>query len=394
MPRPHRLLVLAPALLAAMAAVAAPPRPPARRQLPPDYQSVRVIHDPLETAGSLDIAYASLGQVGRDLVFSVRTRGSWKPRKLGTAGRRLCLELWRDRAAPSPDARVCAGEGHRGVGVKLGNRALDARASLRDGRSLTVRLDPAELGLSPGKPFRWRFESNWPHHSDQAPDGAPIQSSLVAVHPVGCEAGDPSFVTSGPHDRRQVALTFDDGPWESTPAVLSELERLGVPATFMLIGNHIAGREALVRRELRDGDVLGDHTWDHADVSRDGAHAEREIVSTDQAIERATGFLPCLFRAPFGRTSPALIGLARRLGFDTLQWDVDPRDWSTPGTEEIVRRVLSAVHPGAIVLLHDGGGPREQTVAALAPIVTALRTRGYEFETVPELLGLRTSYAR
>jgi peptidoglycan/xylan/chitin deacetylase (PgdA/CDA1 family) len=278
--------------------------------------------------------------------------------------------------------------------VTVGKQAVDARASVRGGRSFTVRLDPAELGLAAGHPVLWRFESAWAGHTDEAPDGGPAQSKLVAVHPVGCEAGDPSYVTSGSRDRREVALTFDDGPWDSTPAILSELERLKVPATFMLVGEHIAGREELIRRELRDGDVLGDHTWDHADVSSDGAAAQREIVSTEQAIEKTAGFVPCLFRAPYGHTSGALIGEARRLGFDTLQWDVDPRDWSTPGTDAIVQRVLSAVHPGAIVLMHDGGGPREQTAAALPRIVAALRARGYQLETVPELLGLRTAYAR
>jgi peptidoglycan/xylan/chitin deacetylase (PgdA/CDA1 family) len=98
---------------------------------------------------------------------------------------------------------------------------------------------------------------------------------------------------------------------------------------------------------------------------------------------------PCLFRAPQGATSPALIAEARRFGFTTVDWSVDPRDWSRPGANAIYDRVLSAVTPGAIVIQHDGGGDRSQTLAALPREIDTLRRRGYRFVTVTQLLGLR-----
>jgi peptidoglycan/xylan/chitin deacetylase (PgdA/CDA1 family) len=377
---------LALALAVAWAALAA---------LPPDYQSVQRVHDPQETRARLDITFASLGQVGRDLAFSVHTTGKWKPKDFGAKRKlRLCLDVWPNAAATGTSQKLCVRRKHGGPAIVRGSRTLDAQVRVRGGRSLTVRLDPAQVGLSPGKSFRWQFESDWPEHSDFAPDGAPAQRKLVAVHPAGCVAGDPSYVTSGPRDRPEVALTFDDGPGPYTAQVLAELENLHLPATFMLVGEHIAGHEGDLRRAIADGDILGDHTWDHANVAGDGPKAKHEIVSTRDAIEKDTHFTPCLFRAPYGATSGALIGEARRLGFDTLQWNVDPRDWSTPGTDAIVQRVVSTTHPGSIILMHDGGGPREQTVEALPRIVAALRARGYGFMTVPDLLGLRTVYTR
>jgi peptidoglycan/xylan/chitin deacetylase (PgdA/CDA1 family) len=124
------------------------------------------------------------------------------------------------------------------------------------------------------------------------------------------------------------------------------------------------------------------------DVSRGGTQAAVELERTSAAIAGATGgYRPCLFRPPYGSTSPALEALARRLGMQTVLWTVDPRDWSRPGTATIVARVLAAVRPHAIVLLHDGGGPRQQTVAAVPAIVTSLRARGYRFVTLPTLLA-------
>jgi len=112
------------------------------------------------------------------------------------------------------------------------------------------------------------------------------------------------------------------------------------------------------------------------------------------AIAAATaGDRPCWFRPPFGHTSPALDALARGLGMQTVGWSVDPRDWTMIATTTIVARVLEAVRPGAIVLLHDGGGPRQQTLAAVPPIVRGLRTRGYVIVTLSQLLE-RAPHAR
>jgi peptidoglycan/xylan/chitin deacetylase (PgdA/CDA1 family) len=195
---------------------------------------------------------------------------------------------------------------------------------------------------------------------------------------------------------REIALTFDDGPWPDTPQFLDLLERQHVVATFFEIGEQIAtwGQGgAIERRMLADGDMIGDHTWNHANVSGGGGFAASEISSTADAIRAATGgFQPCLFRAPYGAVSGALISVARSLGFTTIQWDVDPRDWALPGTGAIAGTVISNAHNGAIVIQHDGGGNRSETLAALAQEIPALRAQGYRFVTVTDLLGMQLIY--
>lgn len=210
----------------------------------------------------------------------------------------------------------------------------------------------------------------------------------------GCVSHGQATVRHGPAGRRVVALTFDDGPWSDTPAVVATLERFRVPATFFVLGRQVAGRGDLLRRELSDGDALGNHSYSHPDLVRGGG-AERQLRWTSDAIKRgAAGYRPCVFRPPYGSQNASVRRTARRLGLSTITWDVDPRDWSRPGTAAIVQRVLGNVHNGSIVLMHDGGGPREQTLAALPAIIQGLRRRHFGFVTVPALLGYRAIVPR
>ncbi len=206
----------------------------------------------------------------------------------------------------------------------------------------------------------------------------------------------PAYVTSGPTTGREIALTFDDGPWYDTPQFLDILERYHVPATFFEIGEEISTYGeggAIERRMLADGDMVGDHTWSHPDVSGAGAFAQGQILSAASAIRAAThGFTPCLFRAPGGAVSSALISEARSLGFTTIEWDIDTVDWSRPGTATIEQRAIGGAHPGAIILQHDGGGDRSETLAALPDEITTLLRRGYHFVTVTQLLGQKLIY--
>ncbi|MBV9535047.1 MAG: polysaccharide deacetylase family protein [Solirubrobacterales bacterium] len=228
-----------------------------------------------------------------------------------------------------------------------------------------------------------------PHH--------PRRLRLHVPKVVGCVVHGPEWVFNGPTNRRVIALTFDDGPWYDTPQFLSVLKREHVVATFFQIGDQISEYGgpggAVERRILRDGDMIGDHTWSHPDVAGGGSFARRQIRSAALAIKRATGgFYPCLFRAPYGDVSQALLGEARQMGFTTIQWDVDPRDWSLPGVNAIYQNVVSNAHPGAIVIQHDGGGPRYETLQALPREINTLRARGYRFVTVTQLLGYRLIY--
>jgi peptidoglycan-N-acetylglucosamine deacetylase len=227
----------------------------------------------------------------------------------------------------------------------------------------------------------------------------PAAPALLRLHTprlVGCVAAGPPFVYHGPASRRLVALTFDDGPWPDTPQFLDILERERVPATFFQIGEQIPtyGEDgAIDRRMLADGDMIGDHTWSHANVAGGGPFAAAQILQAAGAIRAATGgFTPCLFRAPGGAVSPTLIAEARALRFTTIQWNVDPRDWSRPGTQAIYQNVISNAQPGAIIIQHDGGGDRSQTLAALPREIDTLRAEGYELVTVTQLLGQQLVY--
>jgi peptidoglycan/xylan/chitin deacetylase (PgdA/CDA1 family) len=180
---------------------------------------------------------------------------------------------------------------------------------------------------------------------------------------------------------RAVALTFDDGPSpQFTPRVLAALTRLRVRATFFVIGYLAEANPDLVRRELSLGMTVGNHSYNHPQVPPFAQLPPRlladEIALGGQVLSKL-GARPRLFRPPGGSSSPALVRAAAALGQRVVLWSVDPADWS-PGSsaKEITKRVLSAVRPGSIVILHDGGGNRSATLAALPAIVHGIRHRG------------------
>jgi peptidoglycan/xylan/chitin deacetylase (PgdA/CDA1 family) len=180
-----------------------------------------------------------------------------------------------------------------------------------------------------------------------------------------------------------VFLTFDDGPdptW--TLRVLDVLRAAGVKATFCMVGRYVRAYPDIARRVVADGHTLCNHTDSHARLDTLGAAAiEAEIQNAASSIQAATGVRPSLFRFPYGRTSPTASGIVGRLGLRVLGWTVDPSDYTRPGADTITTRVAQAVKPGSIVLLHDGGGDRSQTVAAISSLITSLRAAGYSFGT-------------
>jgi peptidoglycan/xylan/chitin deacetylase (PgdA/CDA1 family) len=197
-----------------------------------------------------------------------------------------------------------------------------------------------------------------------------------------------SSVRSGPSARKRVALTFDDGPSPFTSRILDVLEAAHVRATFFVVGRNVAGREALLTRMLAGGHMIGNHSFTHVNLAKADPAALREIDDTQAAIEAATGFTPCLLRPPFGLGSRKLLRALSSRHLTSTLWSVNPQDFRTPGTATIKRRVLAGVKPGAIILDHDGGGDRSQTVAAIPSIIRTLKARGYTFVTVTDLLGL------
>lgn len=187
-----------------------------------------------------------------------------------------------------------------------------------------------------------------------------------------------------------MALTFDDGPSAYTSAVLATLNRYGVHATFFEVGDEVGPRASASRAVLASGDAIGDHTWSHPELT--AANTRSQMSKGRAAIVAATGYTPCIARVPYGEAPPSVVATVRSLGMLTIQWDIDPRDWSLPGPAAIARNVLSNAHNGAIAIMHDGGGNRSQTVAALNTIIPTLLSRGYKLVTVPQLLGLSTAY--
>lgn len=195
------------------------------------------------------------------------------------------------------------------------------------------------------------------------------------------------FVREGGTRGRDIALTFDDGPGPYTPQVLSVLERLHVHATFFAIGKMLRYFSASAVREIEDGDVIGDHTESHPALATLSARDQREQLFEQIArIELLGGKRPVLFRPPYGSFNATTMRQLRALHLLMVLWSVDTNDYRQPGVPVIVERALAGARPGAIILMHDAGGVRSETIAALPAIVGGLRARGYRLVTVPQLL--------
>jgi peptidoglycan/xylan/chitin deacetylase (PgdA/CDA1 family) len=260
-------------------------------------------------------------------------------------------------------------------------------------QKLVVAFEPGAAGLAPRR-YGWRTLISQgcearAHCASQLPsfEGPPRPFRLRPVRAVGCTGGSAGLVTNGSREQPVVALTFDDGPSEYTDRYLDVLREKEVPATFFEIGQEMAGREATMRRILREGDEIGDHTMNHVEYPGYG-----QIAGAASLIHRYTHFQPCLFRPPGGAQNEAVVATAGSLGMRTVTWDVDPRDWSLPGQVEIESNILSHAQNGSIILMHDGGGPRDETLAALPNVIDGLRARGFAFATVSELLGYELLY--
>ncbi|HTD10268.1 MAG TPA: polysaccharide deacetylase family protein [Solirubrobacteraceae bacterium] len=212
----------------------------------------------------------------------------------------------------------------------------------------------------------------------------PLESPDAAVRAVLAYT---PFVKEGSERGRDVALTFDDGPGPYTPGVLSVLERLHVHATFFVIGEMLRYFSAAAERELRDGDVIGDHTETHPEMATLSAHDQYEQLFEQMArIELLGGPKPVLFRPPYGSYNATTMRELHRLHLLMILWSADTGDYLQPGVPVIVEHALAGAHPGAIILMHDAGGTRTQTIEALPTIIRELRARGYHLVTVPELL--------
>jgi len=214
--------------------------------------------------------------------------------------------------------------------------------------------------------------------AEQTREADAIQSSLAYT----------AYVTGGSASKREIALTFDDGPGPYTPQIIKILTRHRVPATFFVVGRSVKDFGATLSSELAGGFVVGDHTRDHspmASLSRRDQVAE--LVDQAKAVAGYGAAFPHLFRPPYGSFNETTLSVTKKLKMLTILWTIDTHDFAQPGVRQIVSSVLDGARPGAIVLMHDAGGVRTQTIAALPTIITGLRKRGYTLVTVPRLLA-------
>jgi peptidoglycan/xylan/chitin deacetylase (PgdA/CDA1 family) len=197
-----------------------------------------------------------------------------------------------------------------------------------------------------------------------------------------------SFIARGGTRRREIALTFDDGPGPDTPRIMRVLRRAGAPATFFFVGQQLDFFGSILRAEAHHGFSIGDHTQNHAPLGMLRASEQRRQLVTAARHARRYGVENLsFFRPPYGSYNRHTLQVARALGMLMVLWTIDTGDFRRPGARAIVKSVMSRARPGAIVLMHDGGGPRRQTAQALPTVIRRLRHRGYRLVTIPQLLA-------
>ncbi|WP_413789169.1 polysaccharide deacetylase family protein [Bacillus yunxiaonensis] len=192
-----------------------------------------------------------------------------------------------------------------------------------------------------------------------------------------------------PTNEKIIAITFDDGPDSTyTPEILKILHQYNAESTFFMIGFRVKRNPYLIEQVLKEGHEIGNHTMNHLYArSTAGQRLENDILEGKRYLQKWVD-KPLLFRPPGGYINESVFKTATEAGYEIVlwSWHQDPRDWSNPGKDKIVNQVLNNAKSGDIVLLHDGGGDRSQTVEALKEILPALQKQGYRFVKVSELL--------
>lgn len=193
---------------------------------------------------------------------------------------------------------------------------------------------------------------------------------------------------------KQLALTYDDGPNDPhTLRLLEVLARHHVQATFFLIGRYVEQRPDIVRDLVKAGHVVGNHTFTHPLlIFKSERELRTQLDKCDRALTNAVGEHSNLFRPPFGGRRPAVLRVARQRGLEPIMWNVTGYDWNAPSAEHIERKVTRQVRGGDVILLHDGGhrdfgADRSYTVTATDRLISRYQAEGYEFVTVPEIMG-------
>jgi peptidoglycan-N-acetylglucosamine deacetylase len=257
------------------------------------------------------------------------------------------------------------------------------------GAAATAGLFFTERGSAPA-----RTAVSRPAAGPRAVAGPPVKASAYRLQPMTAYS-PPRFRRAMPPVRqrpflkvseagRTMVLTFDDGPDPRyTPDILSTLRKYEVPAMFFVCGEMASDHRDLLREMADDGHVVGNHTWSHPLIPKlPPSRIRDELGRTSEVIEKTLGTPPLWYRAPFGAWNKHSFEIGAQLGMEPLAWTVDTLDWTEPGKKTIVRRVLDGAGPGVVVLSHDAGGDRSQSVAALRSYLPELLDAGYRI-TVP-----------
>ena len=217
----------------------------------------------------------------------------------------------------------------------------------------------------------------------------PAVTTERSASAVRADAPQPAFYTwqapggASTAGQRVIALTFDDGPSPYTPQILSVLEHYGVPATFFETGESVVKYPSLTRQVAAAGYPVENHTWSHPDLATiPASELPYQIDQAQNEITAVTGRAPLCLRPPYDAWNSTVLDQIAQRGLTTMSYSIDPGDWTRPGTQVIVNRVVSAAFPGGVVGLHDGGGPRDETVAALPQIIEDLTAQGYRFVSI------------
>ncbi|MEH1870754.1 polysaccharide deacetylase family protein [Nostoc sp.] len=193
-------------------------------------------------------------------------------------------------------------------------------------------------------------------------------------------------------NEKVIALTFDDGPSpKNTAQILEILKKNNIKATFFMVGEMVKYFPQVAKLVAADGHVIGNHTWHHWYFQMDGATASSEIDRTADIIYKTTGEKTTLFRPPGGFLNNGLAQYAKKEKYAVMMWSEESGDAErrSPQVPMLVKNVLKEAKPGAIVLLHDGGGNRSKSVKALPEMIAGLKTQGYRFVTIPQLLEMQ-----
>jgi len=257
--------------------------------------------------------------------------------------------------------------------MRLGTCAAFAVALLVAGGAAYAPGTPAEAGSLRGFMQTVKTEIYRTQRDIQTQHQSEVQAG---IHYRKLMRGDPAI--------RAVALTFDDGPHPKyTPQLLAILKKYNVKATFFVVGKMAKQSPWLVRAEVKAGHVVGNHTYNHVNLTRiPPGQVEEEWRQCSDAIKSITGKSPKFCRPPGGDYNRTVIDAAAAAELTTVFWTDDPGDYASPGTNIIEDRTLRRIDNGGIILIHDGV---EQTIQVLPQIIESLKKRGFRFQTVDEM---------